>query len=139
MTSRVAFSTTTVRAGDGRLILLVVGELDIAAKDHVLRAALEALDGAGITELLVDLSRTSFMDASGAYALQRAQAAWSAGGRELRVIAAGGMIAEVLYLTGVADVLGLPLRIGPRPHERREPLTAGSGPAGEDREEPYVP
>jgi len=129
-----AFSVTTVPAGPGRLMLLVVGEFDIATKERVLRAALDALDVTGIMELVVDLSRTSFMDASGAYALQRVQVVWSASGRRFAVAGARGMLAEVLYLTGVADSLGLPLRVGPRPHERREPLTTGGGAAEEDHE-----
>jgi anti-anti-sigma factor len=136
MTSRdnpQAVSTTTVLAGPGRLSLLVVGELDIAAKDHVLRAAIDALDVPGINELVIDLSRTSFMDASGAYALHRAQVAWSSNGRTVSVTAARGAVGEVLYLTGVADALGLPLRLGPRPHERREPLTASGGAEKDDR------
>jgi hypothetical protein len=40
---------------------------------------------------------------------------------------------EVLYLTGLAEALGLPLRLGPRPHERREALTAGGGAEEDDR------
>jgi anti-anti-sigma factor len=135
-------STTTVAAGPGRLMLVIVGELDIAVKDRFLRAALDALDVPGVTELVVELSRTSFMDASGAYALQRAQAAWLASDRRFSVSGTHGMVGEVLYLTGVADALGLPLRVGPRPHERRipptarrRPITACGRPADDDREE----
>jgi len=52
------------REGEGTAVISLVGEVDVANTQQVREAALGLLSG-GITRLIVDLSRTDYMDSAG--------------------------------------------------------------------------
>ena len=76
------------RSGDARIVLVVIGELDIATSGAFVAAVQERL---GEAPLLLDLRELSFIDSSGVHALD-------------------GIIAQ-------ADREGAPLTIHPELHE----------------------
>ncbi|WP_327281328.1 STAS domain-containing protein [Streptomyces sp. NBC_01205] len=90
----------------GRNVVRVVGELGL---DHV-RAVDEALlavlaDADGPTEIVVDLSNSSFCDSSGLNALLRARELGLRAGHTLVVLAAPShQLLRLLHLTGSADL-----------------------------------
>ncbi|WP_328761281.1 STAS domain-containing protein [Streptomyces sp. NBC_00272] len=89
----------------GRNVFRVVGELDL---DHV-RAVDEALlavlaDGDGPTEIVVDLSNSSFCDSSGLNALLRARELGLRAGHTLVLAAPSHRLLRLLHLTGSADL-----------------------------------
>lgn len=89
---------------DGRSVLAVRGEVDLAsAHDLVLAATPADADG----PLALDLSEVTFIDSTGVSALL---AIWREGervGRPVELIAISGPVGRVLQLAGVGDVFGL--------------------------------
>jgi anti-sigma B factor antagonist len=82
------------------------GELDIATVPALDRA-LEAAVADAATEVWIDLTETTFMDAAGVHCLLRARAALAPMNRRLAVICADGPARRVLALTGVDESLEL--------------------------------
>jgi anti-anti-sigma factor len=62
------FRVDTQHEGDGRCVLTLVGELDMAAAPRF-RAALDATCKDGAESVIVDLSRLSFIDSTGLRAI----------------------------------------------------------------------
>lgn len=79
----------------------LVGELDIARTDWVL-ALLTGLDRAVVR---VDLSRLSFLDASGLSTFVRARRVLAARGQLLELTGANAMVRRVFELAGLATLL----------------------------------
>jgi anti-anti-sigma factor len=88
---------------DGRLVLRLTGEIDIATAPR-LQAALDAT--AGAEELWVDLVGVRFIDSTGISALLRATVGLG-GPRRLAVICPDGPARRALELCGIGKVLAL--------------------------------
>jgi anti-anti-sigma factor len=106
-------------AGHTTLVLTVYGELDLATSPQLLEAALKGLSISDVRDVVVDLSGVSFLDASGLTAMARACRALRDGGRGFKVRGATGIVAEILHLSGLAEVFGLPLSPPPAAYAGR--------------------
>ncbi len=87
--------------------LQVAGDLDLTAAETLTDAIDEAL-GDGARSLVVDLSRTTFVDSTGLSHLLRARRRADAEHASLRIVAPPGSEARVVIdLTGVGSLLGV--------------------------------
>ncbi len=87
----------------GTAVVALAGEGDMSVRDELSAVLLTAV--AGSPAVVVDLSGLTFLDSSGIHALVMAhQAALRDGGR-LYAVDAAGVVADLLDLTGVADLL----------------------------------
>jgi anti-sigma B factor antagonist len=96
-----------------RTVVAVAGECDLAVCGEFTSALLGAV-GEG-REVVVDMGELRFLDSSGVHGLVTAYQAAKRDGVRLHVVNAGGVVADVLDLTGVGDLLGPPLD-GRRPN-----------------------
>ncbi len=92
-------------ANDGVATVTVTGDLDCATAPR-LRATLEGLAAGGQT-VLVDLSRTEFMDCAGVGVLMGLHTRLRDRGGDLVVGSPSGPALRVLELTGVLEVISL--------------------------------
>jgi anti-sigma B factor antagonist len=90
----------------GRVVVSLAGECDLAARDELKTALLTAVERSPV--VVVDLSAVSFLDSSGVHGLVTAYHAARKDSGQLYVVNAGGVVADLLDLTGVADLLGPP-------------------------------
>ncbi|HWH10819.1 MAG TPA: STAS domain-containing protein [Solirubrobacteraceae bacterium] len=103
MTSQT-FAIQRERLSAGLRMVVVRGELDLFAAPELKQAISEALVD-DIRDLIVDLTRTVFIDSSGLAVLMLAmKRAHSLGGR-LIVIDAGGSVARTFQIAGVDQIL----------------------------------
>lgn len=85
----------------GTITVHLIGELDIAYSGAV-RHAIGALSPSAV---VIDLSRLTFMDASGLSAILGARRAHIASGAKLRITGAHDIVRRLFELTGLAEVL----------------------------------
>jgi anti-sigma B factor antagonist len=97
----------TTREGEA-VVLQLDGRLNMVAAPKV-RGAVDRLVEVGDARIVVDLSRTEFMDSSGLGALIGALRSARQAGGDLRIACVGEQVATVLSLTNLARVL--------RPHD----------------------
>jgi anti-sigma B factor antagonist len=95
---------TTTEAG--RVVVALVGECDLAARDELTSTLLAAVDKAQV--LVIDVGALEFLDSSGVHGLVTAHQAAQAAGRQVYLINAGGVVAHVLDMTGVGALLSPP-------------------------------
>ncbi|ASW55233.1 STAS domain-containing protein [Plantactinospora sp. KBS50] len=114
-----AFEAKTVTTGD-RTVVTLTGECDLAVREELTTVLLTAVDAAGC--VVLDLAGLRFMDSSGIHALVTGHQAAVRQGHRLYVRGAVGAVARVLDLTGLADLLALPVERPERdlPDERPE-------------------
>lgn len=102
---------TLARGGVGEAGGVVVvhlrGEIDMAVEERVVAEIRAALDGLP-REVVVDLSAVPFLDSSGIRALLRGREAAQRRGIGLSVRDPQRIVLEVLQITGVAPLFGLP-------------------------------
>jgi anti-anti-sigma factor len=93
----------TTRWMNGHQIVAIAGDIDACSAPamlaYVLNAAADSGDGAGGSDLVMDLSAVTFMDASGLSALTRADGSARRAGRHLRLAAPTARIARLLAIT----------------------------------------
>src|SRR3954470_20032423 len=95
-----------VASTGGRLVLRLVGELDVNTARHasdLMLAALQASDGG---QLDVDLSALMFCDSTGAQTLMAVQRSARTRGGEVRLINAHERLWRIFRALGFADALG---------------------------------
>jgi anti-anti-sigma factor len=92
---------------EGKIVIGVVGEIDLATAPEVAGAVSEAL-ATGTPEIVVDLSQVSFLDSSGIRALVESHHAANEAGARLSVRGAQSWVAKVLNITGVGALLAEP-------------------------------
>lgn len=97
-------TATKVRTEDEAAIVVVVGEIDLRTSPQFRRCLLLAARGTN-SALLVDLSRTSFLDCSGLAALTAARDVLLARNQQLRLRGARGIVRKALELGGLAALL----------------------------------
>ncbi|MGA5300484.1 STAS domain-containing protein [Nucisporomicrobium flavum] len=98
-------------AGPGRVVVTLTGECDLEGRDELTAMLLTAVDSAPV--VVVDLAGVTFIDSSGIHGLVTAHRAAQDAGRRLHVTNAGGTVATVLEITGVAGLLGHPSAVVP--------------------------
>jgi anti-anti-sigma factor len=108
----------TVAGESGEIVVRVAGELDMNTEPALSKVLHQVLDEAADRDVVVDLADLSFLDSSGVRALLEGDALATQRGRKLRARNARGIVARVLYLTGVDALLGLPPQPPPGPHRR---------------------
>jgi len=94
------FSCEVVHAGDSHIVSLV-GELDIAAGPRLRDALMEI----GDSEVVVDVSRLTFIDASGLSALLEARRRIHENGHGFRLTGAQGIVRRVFDVTELSHLL----------------------------------
>jgi anti-sigma B factor antagonist len=100
--------SVSIRQDAERVIVVPVGELDLASVD-ILAAHLAAATDGNAARIEVDLSGVTFVDSVGIHALLKGRRLAEAGGKDYAVNGADGLVREVLELTGVWHHLtGLP-------------------------------
>jgi anti-anti-sigma factor len=87
------------------VVVAVSGEIDLAVHDELLSVIRAAVGLPGVTRIVVDLSQTSFMDASGIRALLAGREAARTAGVGYRVVGIAGKVRWVLEVTGVVEAL----------------------------------
>jgi anti-sigma B factor antagonist len=101
---------TSSTVGLQRVRITVTGELDLVTGPQLLESVQRALQLPACRDLVIDIRDVSFADASAVGVLVRARRACEHVGGRLTVFGAHGVVAEILYLTGVAESLGMPMR-----------------------------
>lgn len=94
--------TIEVKEEDGRCVIVLRGELDIAASGKF-ETLLADLDVHG--DIVADLSGLEFMDSTGIRFLLRMNEQVLAAGRVLRVVPGGPAVQRVFELAGIRDRL----------------------------------
>lgn len=95
------------RSGDAaRTVVTLAGECDLAVREELTAALLEAVAGARV--VVVDLAAVTFIDSTGVHGLVTAHHAALAAGGRVHVRNAVGPVATVLGLTGVGGLLAEP-------------------------------
>lgn len=90
---------------DGRCVLAVSGEFDLAVVDEFLERALACLDDApGID---VDLGGVTFIDSSGLGALVRVRKEAAARGKTLTLVEVGAATHRLLEITGLQQAFDI--------------------------------
>jgi anti-sigma B factor antagonist len=93
-------------AESGRVVVSLAGECDLSVRDELTTALLAAVGTSRM--VVVDLGALSFLDSSGLHGLVTAYHAAQRDRGHLYVVNAGGVVADLLDLTGVADLLSPP-------------------------------
>jgi anti-sigma B factor antagonist len=84
-----------------RTVVAVCGELD-ASTTAALETGFREADS-GEAQLVVDLRRVEFMDASGLRALIRAEAVATVSGRSFAIVPSDGPVQRLLAITGMSE------------------------------------
>jgi anti-sigma B factor antagonist len=88
---------------DGTDVFALTGDVDLATAP-TLRGALTEAAAGGRHDLIVDLSRVSFLDSTGLGALIGAHKRAQENGGQIRLVAGEGQILRLLRITGLLDV-----------------------------------
>lgn len=87
----------------GRVVVSLTGEADLSVREELAGTLVDAVATSPV--VVVDLSALTFMDSSGIHGLITAYQAAKARRSRLYVVNAGGVVADLLQLTGIADLL----------------------------------
>lgn len=96
--------TTASNAAGGRV--LVEGEVDCSTAPQ-LSACIDSLLSAAPAEVVIDLTRVSFLDSAGLHALVSANGRARELGVRLRVLVGTRAVERPIQVTGLWDVLGV--------------------------------
>ncbi|BCJ70326.1 STAS domain-containing protein [Polymorphospora rubra] len=102
-----ALTLTWVTVGDGRVVLSVTGEVDIATSGELDRTLANVLHRPSVHRIEVDLAGLRFLDASGILALLRGSDRARRRGCQLLLTNVTPGVRRVLQITGASSVLGL--------------------------------
>jgi anti-sigma B factor antagonist len=91
---------TTAIGDDGRVVVAVAGEVDLATAPQLAECLLGITD----RDVAVDLSAVSFLDSSGVSALVAGNKALTATGHSLRTFGEQDNVRRVLEITGLDKV-----------------------------------
>jgi anti-anti-sigma factor len=98
---------------DGRIRLILAGEVDISSADTLTQALRAArCRGCG---LIIDLAHVTFLDSTGIAALLMAHRQTAAAGQTLTVVNARDIVRRVLAITGALPTLAGPEQAQPPP------------------------
>jgi anti-sigma B factor antagonist len=94
-------------AHDGRVTLILTGELDLASRP-LLDEELQTIGGEAPEAILLDLAEVSFMDSTGLHGILAAQVQCAGRGCELQLLRCSEPVRRLLELTGAIDQLPCP-------------------------------
>jgi len=100
------FSAVEVRHEGGAAIVSPAGRLDAATAPE-LDAALAAIMDAGTSAIILDLSSVEFMASAGLRSIMICARRMGASGGGFALAGPGGAVAEVLSISGYADLLAI--------------------------------
>ena len=83
----------------------LAGEFDMSVGDALSEALVDAARRPGVTAVVVDLRRTSFLDSHGVAGLIAGYEAAARAGRHFTAVNAHGLVKDVLDITGLSEVL----------------------------------
>lgn len=92
---------------NGRLVLEVAGELDLAVTADLRTAADEALAAGDVIDVVVDLGGVTFIDSTGLGTLVEIRNAALEGGATMRVTAVQPAPSRVIEIAGLAEAFGI--------------------------------
>jgi anti-sigma B factor antagonist len=92
------------RSEDGRLVIRLDGELDMASAP-LLEAALEDAETDATSELVLDLEQLRFMDSTGLRIILLARARRQSRGQELALTTGSSQVQRLLAVSGVGEHL----------------------------------
>jgi anti-sigma B factor antagonist len=102
----LTISVTT--AGDGRQVVHLSGELDLATAPQLADALTATIASDGVADVVIDLDALSFIDAAGLDVILHAHHHARRSGRILTARNPHGEVDTVLRITGVANQLDIP-------------------------------
>src|SRR6476619_2788483 len=102
----IALRLRTARLDSGVHLVDAAGELDLYSAPALLDTVERLFEG-GARTLVLDLTRTSFMDSTGAGVLVASTKLMRSGGGELYIVAPHRAIASVLDMTGLRAFLSV--------------------------------
>lgn len=94
----------SVSEGPGYAVVSAAGQID-AGTERALREVLTSVRARGVLRVVVDLAGVAFLASSGIGVLMTARRALAAGGGSLVLASPRGEVAQILSLTGVAEVI----------------------------------
>lgn len=89
--------------GSGHATVSLAGECDLTVQEELTKVLMAAI--ATSRPVVLDLDQLTFLDSTGVHALVMAHRAARAEGVALRAVNARGVVADLLGLTGVAELL----------------------------------
>ena len=96
---RPRFAVAIAQLGNGTPVVSVMGELDLAAVPGFERTLLDVTEAA-TGEVIVDLTRCTFLDSRGLRVLVAARQRLERSGRSLALVAAGPVVMRIFRFTG---------------------------------------
>lgn len=109
-------------------IVTLPAEVDLSNAGRLLEQLLLVIDG-GATDLVADMSATTFCDSSGVHALVRARSRLDGQGGRLHVVAGSASVLRLFDLVGLSTLITIQATLAAA-LRARESLAAGEGPAG---------
>ena len=100
------FDVTTERLGDTQAVISPVGELDLYTAPELKQELLEAIGG-GATEIVVDLTRTTFIDSATLGVLVGAVRRLRERNGTLSIVCSDRSIRKIFEITGLDRVLAI--------------------------------
>jgi anti-anti-sigma factor len=100
----------TCRSDLKEVVVAVSGEIDVATRAQLVSSLRAAVGMSGVKTVVVDLTHTSFIDASGIGALVLGRQAARTAGVGYRVVGIAGHVRQVLEITKMNDALAGPDR-----------------------------
>ena len=98
------FDVTTERLGDTQAVISPVGELDLYTAPELKQELLEVIEG-GVTEIVVDLTRTTFIDSATLGVLVGAVRRLRERDGKLSIVCSDRSIRKIFEITGLDRVL----------------------------------
>jgi anti-sigma B factor antagonist len=97
-----------IQAQPGQTILVLHGELDMAAESRLRNVAMVQLGVSGLAKLGLDLADITFLDSSGISVLVDLRNQANDRGIDLKILAVSQRAARVLTIVGLAEAFGIP-------------------------------
>jgi anti-sigma B factor antagonist len=95
-----------VERGDGKAVVRVTGEFDLAATEAV-ESTLQSVEEEGNGVIVLDLRGITFLDSTGLRTITSADHRAREAGRELRIVRGPEQVQKLLYVTGMDKILPL--------------------------------
>ncbi|MDI6103058.1 STAS domain-containing protein [Actinoplanes sp. NEAU-A12] len=99
------FTISSHETPTGLLRVSLSGEFDMSVGDALSRALVDAARRPGVTRVIVDLEHTRLIDSHAVAGLVAGYEAAAAVGRGFTVVNGGGLVQQVLDVTGLSEVL----------------------------------
>jgi len=93
-------------AGEGAVVLALIGEVDVSNTAQVREAALKLLSD-GVTKLVIDLTATEYMDSAGLGMLVGLQKRMKESGGRMAIAGAGPRVERLFAITGLNQIFAL--------------------------------